>query len=165
MTSTIIESASYSQPSKKQRRLTLTLYCIATSLKASLSLPQPRIGLSTLLRRRAAVSSSVFCQYLRATRALHSSGAISSSAICVLSTCTTKSLADSITLLVRKLLVGFATSSSALLRFRPRLIVSAVSSSASGGLLSLFRSRFFLPLASRTESLRTRFARGPYWRG
>jgi hypothetical protein len=55
----IIANKGTTYPMKNQQRLTLTLLqYIATNLKASLSLPQPRVSLSTLLKYRVAVSSS-----------------------------------------------------------------------------------------------------------
>lgn len=68
---------------------------------------------------------------LNGSGVLCSSGAISS-AICVLLACITKALARLGALLIRAILfVGASASSAALLRFRPRLTVSAVSSSTS----------------------------------
>jgi hypothetical protein len=74
---------------------------------------------------------------------------ISSLAICVLLACITKALASLGVLLIRAILfIGSRASSSAFLRFCPRLAGFAVSSSGSGGLLLLFRPRFPLPLAA-----------------
>ena len=93
--------------------------------------------------------------YIFATRALYSSGTISSSAIYILLACLIEVLAGLGVLLICAL---FASAGTALLCFRPYLAVPAVSSSVASSsivsssalsvLLFRFRPRFPLPLAA-----------------
>ena len=87
--------------------------------------------------------------HIRAIRALHGFGTISSSATGIPLICTTKALAGA--LLIRATLAfgsGASASGITLLCFRPRFALFAVASFASGVALLCFRLRFPLLLAS-----------------